>query len=261
MNFTWVAEDYFQNSQFQYDHAQRALSQYQFQSDETVLDVGCGDGKITAEIANKAPNGHVVGIDSSEHMIKFANSEFGSKSDNLEFLVARAESFSYTNKFDLIVSFACLHWVKDQLSFLNAANNALKNNGKIILTLYPKHPYIWDSIEETISLPAWKEYFVGYKNPHISYDIDIYRNLCEQANLNIQYLKEEMPIANFKTVEGMEDFLKSWLPHTDQVHPYLRTKFISNIGNIFLKKISYKKSDTLIGMPFRRLDALLSKKF
>lgn len=261
MNFTWVAEDYFQNSQFQYDHAQHALSQFQFLGDETVLDVGCGDGKITAEIANKVPNGYVVGIDSSDHMIKFANSEFGSKIDNLKFLVDRAESFSYTDKFDLIVSFACLHWVKDQISFLNAANNALKSNGKIILTLYPKHQYIWDSIEETISLPVWKEYFVGYKNPHISYDIDIYRNLCKQANLNIQYLKEEVPIAYFRTVESMEDFLKSWLPHTDQVHPYLRDKFISNISKIFLKKISYNEGDTLIGMPFRRLDATLSKRF
>ncbi len=259
MNFTWVAEDYFQNSQFQYDHAQRALSQYKFLGNETVLDVGCGDGKITAEIANKIPNGRVIGIDSSEHMIKFANSEFGSKSVNLKFLVGKAESFSYTSEFDLIVSFACLHWVKDQLSFLHAANNALKNDGKIVLTLYPKHPYIWDSIEEAISLPTWKEYFIGYKNPHISYDINIYRNLCEQAKLNIQYLKEEVPIANFKTVEGMEDFLKSWLPHTDQVHPYLRAKFISDIGRIFLKKISYKENDEIIGMPFRRLDVILSK--
>ncbi len=172
MNFTWVAENYSQNSQFQYEHARQALSRFQFKGNETVLDVGCGDGKITADIATKVISGHVLGIDSSASMIKFASSEFH-KLKNLQFSVCRAEDIPYEDDFDIIVSFACLHWVKDQLSFLVNAKKALKIGGAIHITLYPKHPDIWGSIDKTIKDASWHEYFINYKNPHISYDLSI----------------------------------------------------------------------------------------
>lgn len=259
MKFSWIAEDYFQNSQFQYDHAKLILSRYGFKGNESVLDVGCGDGKITSEIAKKLPHGHIIGLDSSEHMVNFAKTEFENKCQNLSFILGNAVSIPFENEFDLVVSFACLHWVKDQISFLISSRNALKKNGKIILTLYPKHNLIWDSIEEATLLPKWREYFINYENPHISYDTNIYQELCKKANLKIDYLEEQEPIAYFKSIELTEAFLHSWLPHTDQIHPHLRNKFISDIINIFLKKIYYKNSNNLIGVPFRRLDAILTK--
>lgn len=259
MNFTWVAEDYCQNSQFQYEHAHHALERYSFNGHETVLDVGCGDGKITAEIAKKVLSGSVLGIDSSTHMIHFAQSVFGTKQANLTFDRCRAEEIVYQKQFDLITSFACLHWVKDQIKFLVGAKNSLKDTGKILITLYPKYPDIWDSIEETVKNPVWADFFVGYENPHVSYTTKIYRDLCEQAGLSISFLEEFMPVAYFKTKEEMEAFLKSWLPHTDQVHPHLRSKFISSIGDNFITK-ALKASNGLLGMPFRRIDAILTKK-
>lgn len=259
MNFTWNAEDYFQNSQFQYKHAKDALSKYKFNGDEFVLDVGCGDGKITSEIANKIKFGYVTGIDSSKHMIKFADSEFGLRHKNINFSVYSAESIPYKNEFDLIVSFACLHWVENQLAFLISAKNALKKNGKIILNLYPKHPAIWGAIEEATLLSKWKEYFIGYKNPHVSYNIDIYKSLCQKANISIECIEEKEPIAYFKTMKSAGSFLKSWLPHTDQVHPHFRDKFINDIITLFLKRIPKEKNSGIIGVPFRRLDAILLK--
>ncbi len=259
MNFTWVAADYCQNSQFQYEHAQQALRHYLFKGNETVLDVGCGDGKITAEIAKKVSLGSVLGIDSSSHMIHFAQTKFGTKQNNLNFDRCRAEEITHQNKFDLITSFACLHWVKNQMKFLEGSKNALKDRGKILITLYPKHPDIWNSIEETAENQMWKDFFVGYENQHVSYDINTYRYLCRQAGLCVDFLEETVPIAYFKTKSEMEDFLKSWLPYTDQIHPYLRRKFINSIGDNFIVK-ALKSSDGLIGMPFRRINAVLTKK-
>lgn len=259
MNFTWNAEDYFHNSTFQYEHAQQALSRYNFTGIESVLDVGCGDGKITAEIADNLKNGFVLGVDSSESMIRFANEEFARTRNNLKFNVCFAEKLPYLNQFDLIISFACLHWVKDQAAFLLGAKNAIKENGKIVITLYPKHPYIWESIDETTNSPIWNGFFQGYENPHISYNEDIYKKLATNANLNIEHLEEQIPIAYFDSKNEMEAFLRSWLPHTDQVHPQLRNKFITDIGNTFMKKSS-SINENRIGMPFRRLDVILSKK-
>ncbi|SRR5579883_2204006 len=258
MQFTWVAEDYYQNSQFQFDHAEAALSKYHFSGNEHVLDVGCGDGKITAIISTLVPNGKVIGIDSSQQMIDFAREEFGNKYKNLFFSVCRAENISFENSFDLIVSFACLHWVEDQLAFLLGAKRALKTNGKIIITLYPKHPAIWESIEETTLHPSWSRYFEGYSNPHISYNLELYRSLVKQSGLTIISLEEQIPIANFPTRKDAEAFLRSWLPHADQIHPHLRDKFISDIISRFIEKIEISPNG-IIGMPFRRLDAILGK--
>ncbi|KAF5431048.1 Cyclopropane fatty-acyl-phospholipid synthase [Candidatus Methanophagaceae archaeon] len=55
---------------------------------ERVFDIGCGDGKVTAEIAKQLPNGSVLGIDKSEEMILFAQENFPSrKYHNLSFEV------------------------------------------------------------------------------------------------------------------------------------------------------------------------------
>jgi ubiquinone/menaquinone biosynthesis C-methylase UbiE len=258
MEFNWVAEDYYQNSQFQFDHAEVALSKYTFRGNEHVLDVGCGDGKITEKIAELVPNGKVLGIDSSKPMIDFAKNEFSTKNTNLSFSVCLAENINFINEFDLIVSFACLHWVKDQLSFLKGAKKALTENGKIIITLYPKHPAIWDAIDETTNDRSWSSNFIGYSNPHISYDISLYESLVKQAELKILHLEENVPVAYFPTKKEAESFLRSWLPHTDQIHPHLRDKFITSIIELFMKKIDIL-DDGIIGMPFRRLDIILEK--
>lgn len=258
MNFAWNAQDYFNNSTFQYDHAKQALSRYHFSGNESVLDVGCGDGKITAEIADTLKNGFVLGVDNSESMIKFANTEFAKNRTNLTFDVCPAEKLNYLEKFDLLTSFACLHWVKDQLAFLLGAKNAIKSDGRIILTLYPKHHDIWQSIDETANSTVWREFFHGYENPHICYNKEIYEKLSTEAGLKIKHLEEHIPVAYFNSKNEMESFLKSWLPHTDQVHPQLRDKFITDIGNTFMKK-SNTNNKNQIGMPFRRLDVILTK--
>lgn len=254
MNFTWIAEDYYQHSQFQYEHAQLALSHYQFKGDEHILDVGCGDGRITAEIAKKAPLGSVIGIDNSPTMITFAEKTF--QDDNLTFEIGDAEKIYYKNKFDLIVSFACLHWVKNQLAFLCGAKSALKINGKVILTLYPKHRDIWQAIEKTSLEPQWNKYFLGYKNPHICYDIESYIHLCEKANLTIDYINECIPVAYFKTSTEAKAFIKSWLPHTNQIDTSLTEDFLEDIMQRFLQTSHYSQDH--IGIPFRRIDAMLT---
>jgi ubiquinone/menaquinone biosynthesis C-methylase UbiE len=59
--------------------------------DETILDVGCGDGKITAELARAVPRGFVLGTDASAEMIAFARKTFSPpKNPNRKFDIADA---------------------------------------------------------------------------------------------------------------------------------------------------------------------------
>ena len=87
----WNAADYAANSAVQQTWARELIAQLQLRGDEHVLDVGCGDGKVSAEIAQAAPRGSVVGVDASPQMIEFARKTFlRNKIPNLEFHVMDA---------------------------------------------------------------------------------------------------------------------------------------------------------------------------
>ena len=69
----WNPSDYEKNSSAQELAALDLLSKLDLNGDEHILDIGCGDGKITLKMAAMVPWGQVIGIDCSQEMIAFAN--------------------------------------------------------------------------------------------------------------------------------------------------------------------------------------------
>jgi trans-aconitate methyltransferase len=91
----WNAADYAANSAVQQSWARELIAQLNLRGSEHVLDVGCGDGKVTAEIARTVPRGSAIGVDASVPMIEFARQTFPrSKVPNLEFQVMDAREIS-----------------------------------------------------------------------------------------------------------------------------------------------------------------------
>ena len=113
----WNASEYDRLSALQATMAEEALSLLKLQGNERILDIGCGNGKTTAAIAARVPQGSVTGVDASAEMIAFATDalEPGAlQSANLQFQVADARHLPFHHEFDLIVSFNALHWIPDQ---------------------------------------------------------------------------------------------------------------------------------------------------
>src|SRR5918992_2879352 len=101
----WNAGEYNRHSSLQAALAEEQLGRLTLEGAERVLDIGCGDGKITAEIAARVPRGSVLGVDPSRDMIAFASSRFGPPAQaNLRFEVADARRLPYRDEFDLVVS-------------------------------------------------------------------------------------------------------------------------------------------------------------
>lgn len=130
----WNAQHYKKHSQGQFDRALKIIDQLRLNGDETILDVGCGDGRITAEIAKRVPHGHLLGIDISQNMIDEAQKNFGNI-ENLTFQCVDLVKFSSDKKFDRAVSFATFHWIKDQEAALKNIFNVLKPGGKLNLMM------------------------------------------------------------------------------------------------------------------------------
>src|SRR5882757_1470762 len=110
--YQWNAADYAKHSQGQERWAQELLAGSELRSDETVLDIGCGDGRTTAVIAQRVPNGTVLGVDLSADMVQHASDCFGDI-HNLAFQQADASALPFDSRFTLVYSNATLHWVRD----------------------------------------------------------------------------------------------------------------------------------------------------
>ncbi len=72
----WNAADYAKHSTAQQGWARELIVKLELIGNEALLDIGCGDGKVTAEIAKSLTNGTVVGVDSSRDMIDLARRQF-----------------------------------------------------------------------------------------------------------------------------------------------------------------------------------------
>jgi trans-aconitate 2-methyltransferase len=105
---------------------------------ESVLDIGCGDGHHTAQIAGLVPEGQVVGIDRSREMIAFAQEHFPPTDfPNLRFLQRDASNLSFDDEFefDAIFSNAVLHWVLDHKPVLSGIARSLRPGGRCVLQM------------------------------------------------------------------------------------------------------------------------------
>src|SRR5262245_60476872 len=165
----WIAGEYNRHSSLQAAMAEEQLGRLTLERAERVLDVGCGDGKITAAIAARLPHGSVLGVDPSQNMIAFASGHFGPVTcPNLRFEVADVRRLAYRDEFDRVVSFNALHWVPEQGAALRSIRTALVDNGQALLRFVPQGPRkcLEDVIEDVRQSARWANSFTGFRKPY-----------------------------------------------------------------------------------------------
>lgn len=239
MGHNWDPKRYEESSSAQAGWANEILSKLSINGDEHVLDIGCGDGRITAKIASLVPRGYVVGLDSSSDMIEHAKQHFSKTSyKNLDFVLGDAKNLDFYEEFDLIVSFAALHWILDQDSVLIGIKNALKPDGKAFFQFggLGNAAGIIDAAKDVISTSRWKGYFVDFAFPYGFFGPEEYRLWIEEAGLKairVELIPKDM-------VQQSTDALSSWiettwLPYTERVPKGDRSEFIKEIVDAYLQ--------------------------
>jgi trans-aconitate 2-methyltransferase len=188
----WVASEYARISGLQQAMAAEVLSLLDLQAAKRVLDVGCGNGKVTAEIASGVSQGTVVGVDSSADMIAFAVSHYCAQ-PNLRFEVADARRLPFRDEFDLVVSVNALHWIPEQDQALRSIRSAMKSNGVAHFRLVPagKRKSLENVIEETRRSSRWARYFQRFSDPYLHLTAEEYGALAERAGLHVRRIHTE----------------------------------------------------------------------
>ena len=186
----WNASGYYRRSALQTWLAHESLGGLDLAGSGHVLDVGCGDGKITAEVAEGVPGGAVVGVDPSTAMIDFAREHFAGDHPNLSFAVGDVTRLAYRDEFDVVVSFNALHWVPDQAAALRGIRDAMRPGGRALLQLVPQgaRRSLEDVIEETREDARWSRHFAGYHRPYLHLPPEEYRCLAGRCGLRVDRL-------------------------------------------------------------------------
>jgi trans-aconitate methyltransferase len=122
----WDAGLYDRKHAFVWEKATGLLELLAPKPGERVLDLGCGTGVLTSEIASTGA--HVLGIDRSPEMIAEARQKYPS----LQFEVCDARSLNFSQEFDAVFSNAVLHWVPQADSVAQGVARSLLPHGRFV---------------------------------------------------------------------------------------------------------------------------------
>ena len=212
------AKTYHTNSEHQRNIATETIELLPWTGSEKVLDIGCGDGKVTATLSKRVEKGSVLGTDISQAMIDFAVSHYPQKEyPNLSFQRIGAAELPFENCFDRIVSFSTLHWVLNQETALQAIHRALVPGGQICIHNYGKgNMNITEIADALIRTEKWKSHFPSYTKQRVFFTVDEYRALLEKAgfqNIKITGSWSATPLANRQAVTGFSRPLLNFIGH------------------------------------------------
>ncbi len=109
--------------------ALEVLDRLQLRGDETVLDAGCGSGRVTQALVERLPAGHVIGIDQSASMIEAARRRLGEDADLRQGDLLEIE---LEEPVDAIFSTATFHWIEDHERLFAVLHRALAPGGRLL---------------------------------------------------------------------------------------------------------------------------------
>jgi len=122
----WEASAYDGAHSFVFEYGSGVMSLLEAEAGERVLDVGCGTGHLTAELAETGAS--VVGVDSAAAMIETARCTY----PQCAFVQADARALPFEGAFDAVFSNAALHWVHEQERALASIAKALRPGGRFV---------------------------------------------------------------------------------------------------------------------------------
>ncbi len=260
MRYAWDAHSYEKYSSPQHQWALDLIRTLTFAGDERVLDIGCGDGKISAELAAQVPRGSVLGIDTAQAMIQFAQDKFPpSRFPNLRFQHGDATSLPFCHEFDCVVSFAALHWVQDQRAVLEGISRALQPTGRAILQFGGKGncETLIAATGELMARARWRRYFAGFTSPWVFCDIIPYCNLISDVGLSakrVQLVPKDMV---FEGKEALKGWISTvWLPYLGRLPEAQREAFVEELAGLYL--VRHPRDDVGIHVPVVRLEVELT---
>jgi trans-aconitate 2-methyltransferase len=160
----WDAKTYDRVSTPQAEWAEDVLDRLELRGDETVLDAGCGSGRVTKVLQERLPRGKVIAVDASPSMVEKAREALGPEAD---VFVSDLVDLDLHDEVDAVFSNAVFHWIPDHDRLFARLYEALKPGGQLVVqcggagNIERFHGILFEVAEEE----PFREYIGGWKGP------------------------------------------------------------------------------------------------
>ena len=182
MTHEFDGKKYEKASATQKEWGRKLIEELDLAGTERVLDLGCGDGTLTAGIADLLSHGEAVGIDASHGMIDVARSK---QRANLHFIFMDIDDLTFVDEFDVVFSNATLHWVKDHPRIMHNVQRALRVHGRLRFNFAGDGNcrHFLKVIREAMALDTFASCFSDFQWPWYMPRIDAYASLVSRSAL------------------------------------------------------------------------------
>lgn len=179
---------YVHNSELQRRWAMSFLAPHLkiLKGNEHILDIGCGDGKISADLSVFVPKGSVLGLDPSKGMIEWALMQYDAREyPNLSFQNGDFFAPNLVRKYDIVVSLCSMHHIGNHRKALENIHHLLTPKGKLLILVPSAKEDAWDQAVTTICQDQkWSKYWENYV-PRVFLSSSQYRQLLAETQFEV----------------------------------------------------------------------------
>lgn len=128
----WNADRYHHISSPQQTWGRKVLDRLPLEGHEHVLDIGCGTGRVTGELAARVPRGGVIALDRSPAMLATAREWLHAHAPGVRLVLADGAALPFQRRFDAVFSTATFHWIHDHAALFRSIITALRPGGRLV---------------------------------------------------------------------------------------------------------------------------------
>lgn len=205
----WNAARYHEISAPQQAWGRRVLERLPLDGSERVLDVGCGSGRLTAEIAARVPAGGVVGLDRSGAMLEKAAAYLRDHAPRTSLVLADAAALPFRRTFDAVFSGATFHWIHDHAALFRSIVTALRPGGRLVAQSGggPNLALLYGRAARLMQEPRFARYFEDWHEPTYFADVETTRRrLIAAGFVDVEVSLESAP-TSFHAPDEYREFI------------------------------------------------------
>ncbi|MEM7626269.1 MAG: methyltransferase domain-containing protein [Planctomycetota bacterium] len=251
--FIFDGEAYRQGSRHQNEWGRAMVDSVDWRGDERVLDLGCGDGALTAMIAERVPQGAVVGLDASGSMLDTARKRHA---PNLSWQHGAMESIDAEPGYDLVVSNAAMHWVLDHDALLRLVYGVLKPGGRLRVNFMAEGncATFMKTVGELMRADEFAFCFDGFVWPWYQPSADVYTRQITTAGFESASVVGQNRDRTFADADEMIRWIDqpALLPFLPRLLETLRPRFRQRVIETMTKRCG--RADGGFFESFRRID-------
>ncbi|MBA2653274.1 MAG: methyltransferase domain-containing protein [Tatlockia sp.] len=240
--------------------AEFLLSLYKFRGNERVLDIGSGDGQITARVAlSMIPDGSIIGLDISQDMVQHASLAYPlSQYTNLSFIKGNVENLTEVinvlptsnialRDFDVIFSNHTLHWLYGDKAHENAVKQislCLKQGGAVLLCFATNGNFreLFEAGFEVARSKKWSMYFKEEDLKTREFpSLTCYQHALEKNGFKTEIAEVKQNWRQFVTAEDFALWIKvslrTLMSKLNELSDDHRMQFARQVVSLYLERV------------------------